>query len=215
MRPFACVLAMLLCAGPLPGQQPQYDWRSPAALRALTPAQRRAAREQAVARAGESSRDFVEAYGEDAVAALLLCSKDVSARLVRFHSEGEFGKLPRRAELLRAIAVAGIADDMAVWVMRHSEELKEAETCGIFLRDPVSYGLSLRKLSDGVQQERKAQKAWMQKVNMPPKAGQDAALQEADTPEGLNGQLKQIGMVAGALAIAMLVMRRLRRPSNW
>ena len=69
VRSFACLL-VLLSAGSLPAQQQPYDWRTPAALRALPPAQRRAARERAIAKAGEASRDFVEAYGEDAVAAI-------------------------------------------------------------------------------------------------------------------------------------------------
>jgi hypothetical protein len=139
----------------------------------------------------------------------------VAEQLVRFHNEGEFGKLPRSEELLRAIAVPAIADDMAVWVMRHSEKLKDADTCAVFLRDPVSYGLSLRKLADGVRDYRNAQAAWKQTATMPTKADSGAALPEAQTEAGPPGELKVVGLMVGGIAIGMLVVRRLRRGSNW
>src|SRR6266851_8059160 len=102
-----CFLLLFLLPASLHGQavrqRPPYQPGPPAAAQTADPRLQRAAREKAVAIVGTKGRDFVESYGQDAVAAIFACSRPAAVRLVEFHASGGLAKLPRPRELLRAI----------------------------------------------------------------------------------------------------------------
>ncbi len=64
---------------------------------ALDARQQRTSRERAVAIVGPVGRDFVETYGQDAVAAIFACRQPVAQQLTEFHASGDLARLPRRA----------------------------------------------------------------------------------------------------------------------
>src|ERR1700693_3760970 len=66
----------------------------------LDPRVRRAWREKAVAAVGPNARDFVETQGDEAVAAILGCSRPVAVQLVEFYFSGDLNKLPHPRGLL-------------------------------------------------------------------------------------------------------------------
>lgn len=153
--PWRIILFMLLLVQPatLFGQTPR-RWRStgpdaPPVTPAPDPRELRAARERAVEKVGAGGREFVETYGEDAVAAICVCSRTVSLQLVEFHSSGGLGKLPRPRELLRVVGKPNHGDDVASWAIAHAGELADVDRFEAYLRDPLSYALALKKLDDG------------------------------------------------------------------
>ncbi len=119
---------------------------APPVTRYPDPREQRAAREQAVATVGATGRDFVETYGEDAVAAISACSQPVALRLVEFHAAGVLGKLPRPRGLLRLIGEPQHGDEVASWAMAHAGELMDLDYFDAYLIDPLPYALALQKL---------------------------------------------------------------------
>src|SRR5438067_275801 len=125
---FGSVLCVLMAALPaeLFGQFNPYVRSNPYGEGA-DPRVRRAYRERAVAIAGPNARDFVETQGDEAVAAILACSKAVTMKLAEFYASGEMGKLPRPRDLLRVIAQRRHGDDVALWAIHHARELTDTD----------------------------------------------------------------------------------------
>ncbi|HVS39336.1 MAG TPA: hypothetical protein VMS17_27510 [Gemmataceae bacterium] len=123
-------------------------------LSAADPRARRAWREQAVARAGPAARDFVEAMGDDAVAAVFACSPPAAAKLAEFYASGGLGRLPRPADLLRAVAQPGAGDDVCLWAMQHAGELEDADAFEAYVESPLEYALGLKPLAAGAAEAR-------------------------------------------------------------
>jgi hypothetical protein len=111
----------------------------------------RAQRESAVSRAGKRSRDFVEAYGEDAVGAIMACSPATGGKLAKFYESGNPDKLPQRRLLLRAIAQPGAGDEVALHAITKevAHQLSDLDNELAYCADPLSFVLSLRQISDG------------------------------------------------------------------
>jgi hypothetical protein len=118
------------------------------------PRVRRAHREQAVANVGPKARDFVEAYGDEAVAAIFACSRPVGLKLAEFHASGELGKLPRPRDLLWVIAQPNHGDDIAVWAIHYSRELSDVDSFNAYLTSPLDYALGLKSLAAGAAEAR-------------------------------------------------------------
>ncbi len=118
------------------------------------PRTRRAAREQAVASVGPIARDFVETYGDEAVAALFACSRPVAVKLAAYHASGDLGKLPRPRDLLLAIARPGCGDDVTLWAIGHAAELADRDSFDAYLINPLEYALGLKPLATGTAEMR-------------------------------------------------------------
>jgi hypothetical protein len=118
------------------------------------PRLRRAHREQAVANVGPKARDFVEAQGDEAVAAIFACSRPVALKLAEFHSSGELGKLPRPRDLLYVIAQPGHGDDVALWAIGHARELSDVDSFDAYVISPLDYALGLKALATGAAEAR-------------------------------------------------------------
>ncbi|HEV3438350.1 MAG TPA: hypothetical protein VG122_13380 [Gemmata sp.] len=114
----------------------------------------RANRERAVAKVGPESRDFVETYGEEAVAAIFKCSKAVAVKLVQLHNSGEMGKLPKPRDLLRVIGQPRHGDDVAIWAVHHVGELGDMDSFAAYLSSPLEYALGLKPLAAGAAEAR-------------------------------------------------------------
>lgn len=113
------------------------------------PRVRRAHREKAVATIGPIARQFVETYGEEAVAAIFACSKSVAVKLAEFHASGELGRLPRPRDLLCVIANPRHRDDVALWAIGHASELTDPDSFDAYLANPLEYAMGLRALQTG------------------------------------------------------------------
>lgn len=118
------------------------------------PRQRRSFRERAVARIGPVARDFVEAQGDEAVAAIFACSAPVGVKLAEFHASGGLGKLPRPGDLLCLIALRGHGDDVALWAIAHAGELEDPDSFNAYLASPLDYALGLKDLAAGAAETR-------------------------------------------------------------
>ena len=159
------VLCLLLLVQPVvvlgqsPRQRPPSRSRASATQRTPDPRELRAARERAVAVVGATGRDFVETYGEDAVAAIGACSQSVALQLVEFHIAGGLCKLPRPHDLVRAIGKPKHGDEVASWAMAHAGELAAADYFDAYLLEPLSYALALKKLEDGAAAVRERRRA--------------------------------------------------------
>jgi len=162
MRLFAtagvlCLLATLPRAG-LSAQANHDGTRfvaSAASDQWVGPRLRRAWREKAVAAVGPVARGFVEGpAGDDAVAALLACSKPVAEELAVFYASGELGKLPRPRDLLRVIAQPGNGDEVALFAMHNARELADVEEFDAYLQSPLEYALGLKPLAVGAAEAR-------------------------------------------------------------
>ena len=137
------------------------------------PRTRRAYRERAVAIVGPEGRDFIETFGEDAVAATFAVSKPVALQLARFSNSGKLGKLPRPGDLLRLIAKPRHGDDVARYAMLHSDELVDVDNFNTFLARPLDYAMELRDLETGaaasranrLDPEEPPTKPWVAKVS--------------------------------------------------
>jgi hypothetical protein len=125
-----------------------------AQLKSDDPRTRRANREKAVAMTGPIAREFVETYGDEAVAAIFACSKAVAVKLAEFHASGELGKLPRPLDLLRAIANPRLSDDVANWAILHAGELHDTDSFDAYLASPLEYALGLKQLKAGAAEAR-------------------------------------------------------------
>jgi hypothetical protein len=113
------------------------------------PRARRANREKAVSMVGPSARDFVETYGDEAVAVIFGCSKAVGVKLVEFHASGELAKLPRPRDLLRVIADKRHRDDVALWAIAHAGELIDPDCFDAYLYSPLEYAMGLKQIQTG------------------------------------------------------------------
>ena len=118
------------------------------------PRVRRANRETAVAKVGPESRDFVETYGEEAVAAISACSKAVALKLVELHNSGDMSKLPRPRDLLRVIGQPRHGNDVAIWAVYHAGELIDLDAFNAYLSSPLEYALALKQLQTGAAEAR-------------------------------------------------------------
>ncbi len=155
-RMLVVFLVVFLLTPSLHGQAARPPARAdpPAVTHPPDPREQRAAREQAVAVVGEAGREFVERYGDDAVAAISVCSQPVAVRLVEFHAAGGLAKLPRPRTLLRVIGTPGHGDEVASWAMAHAGELASADAFDAYVLDPLSYALALKTLEDGAAEVR-------------------------------------------------------------
>jgi hypothetical protein len=159
----------------------------------------RAARERAVATVGPVGRDFVETYGEDAVAAIFACTQPAALKLVEFYSAGGLGKLSRPRELLRAIAKPKHGDEVASWAIAHADELADVDHFEAYLLDPLSYALALKKLDDGAAE-----------VSRFRRYAHDYQTQRAQWASSSPGW-RIFGLVAGVTAVVLLVRWRTRQ----
>jgi hypothetical protein len=119
-----------------------FDPADPRALRAM--------REKAVASVGPIARNFVEAWGESAVAAIFACTKPTATKLAQFHAEGKLSRLPRPDLLLGVIGRPKHGDAVALFAMQHYEELIDETRYRVFLNDALTFSLELRSLDAGV-----------------------------------------------------------------
>ena len=124
---------------------------------------------------GPAGRDFVEAHGEEAVAAVSRCSKDVAVKLAEFHAGGGLDKLPRPDDLPRAIARPGNGDDVCLWAIKHHEELEDADGFEAYVEDPLEYALGLKKLAAGAAEARARRQAALAAPPRPPPGAAPAA----------------------------------------
>ena len=150
-----CVLMAAPPAGLFAQVNPNGNRFNPAAAAgesAADPRVRRARREEAVAAVGPVARDFVEADGEDAVAALFACTKPVAVKLAEFHASGRLDKLPRPHDLLRVIAQRGMGDDVAVFAVGHARELADQDSFDAYVQNPLEYALGLKQLAAGASE---------------------------------------------------------------
>jgi hypothetical protein len=116
---------------------------------------RRATREKAVSHAGPAARVLVECdYGDDGARALLNCSPETASRLAEFHASGGFTKVPRANEVFGVIARQRSGDEIAQWVIEHANELTDPDAVSAFLAEPITFVLSLKKLSAVVAEKR-------------------------------------------------------------
>lgn len=120
------------------------------------PRERRALREKAVETAGPESRAFVEAYGEDAVAAIFACSSAGIQKLIEFHASGGLGRLPQPRDLLKAVARPKQGDEVIAWAADHEAELSDPDSLQAFINAPLEYALGLKRLSEGAEELRAA-----------------------------------------------------------
>jgi hypothetical protein len=142
---------------------------------------RRANREKAVAKVGSESREFVETYGEDAVAAIFACSPQVGMKLVECHASGALAKLPSPCDLLRLIANPRHRDDVALWAVQHASELTDPDSFDAYLARPLEYALSLKPLKQGAAEVMATRIASRDTTTVSPAATPQAA-QTATTP---------------------------------
>ncbi len=168
------------------------------------PRELRAERERAVAFIGASGREFVERYGEDAVAAIFACSKAVALRLVEFHISGGLHKLPEPRSLLRVIAQPKHGDEVASWAIGNAKELIDIDRFDAYLADPLVYALALKKLEDGVAEVRKRR----QQAQNYYKALANAQA----TRSAYSWRMFTLGV--GVTVVVLLIVRRLRESNG-
>ena len=121
----------------------------------------RAARESAVAhcRSSTAARNLVESdeFGDEAAKAILNCSRESGCRLAEFYESGGLSKCSKPKELLVLISKQGNADDIVAWIISHQSDLTDRDAVDAFLNEPMTFVLSLRKISTAAQ-ERKAKR---------------------------------------------------------
>jgi hypothetical protein len=161
----------------------------------LDPRVRRAWREKAVAAVGPKARNFVETQGDEAVAAILACSRPVAVKLVEFYSSGELGKLPWPRALLGVIAQPRHGDDVALWAINHAGELSDSDSFDAYVSSPLEYALGLKQLATGAAEVRARRLRPAARTRMP------WASLSADERLG-------IAVVAGLVIAGFLIWRR-------
>lgn len=121
-----------------------------------SPAERRQARERAVARVGAEARSLVESdFGDEAVAALSALSLPSAKRLAVWHSEGGLARLHRPADFLSVLARSRSADSVLLFAVANSDRLADPDAFNCFLGDdPTEYALHLKKLDRGAAEYR-------------------------------------------------------------
>jgi hypothetical protein len=201
-----CMIALLLIALPRPptavGQQHRFPM--PRTL-AKSPRERRAIRDKAVERAGPESRNFVEAYGEDAVAAIYACTSLGIQKLIEFHASGGMGNLPRPRDLLRAVAQYRHGDDVILWAAANQTELVDPERFDAFINEPLEFALGLKTLAEGVEELRAARRT--------PQPSQRPMIELAKPPARNPTNPRDIAVIVGVTAVVGLAIwwRRKRR----
>lgn len=181
MSNWGCLVLMLLASpSAAPGQYlpylPPYQPYIAPPPPPPSPRELRRRRNECIAYLGgtPAAQEFVEAYGEAAVAAVCACSKPVAVKLVEFHASGGLNKLAKPRELLQAIAGPSCGDDPANWIMANGDQLDTEAKCTVFLRNPLDYSLNLKRLEDGMGRNRgngpaqvnRAEEAWA--IELPP-----------------------------------------------
>lgn len=186
-------------------QGPPFRSNQPATKPRPDPREIRAARDKAVAVVGATGRDFVETYGEDAVAAIFACSQARAKQLVEFYSSGGQAKFPPRPrDLLRVIGKPHHGDDVASWAIAHADELTAVDNFDAYLLDPLSYALALKKLEDGAAEVREfRRRAQAYQTYMAERA--------ARSPSGW----RMLAFIVGMAAVVLLVRWRLRQHRAW
>lgn len=196
--PRALVLALVLALA----------WAAPAPAQfgpePTDPRARRAERERAVARLGgeEAARRFVEEHGDNAVKAVAACSPDVGRKLADWNADPEgLNRLPRPGELLLAVADRRKGgDDLAVWAIAHSRDLRDVDAFEAVLREPLELALSLKPLSQAAGENRARRlAAETRPTYWPP-------------PAEVERWLYGLGGVVGAVAVGWLARRRKTPP---
>jgi hypothetical protein len=166
------------------------------------PRYRRSLREKAVAKVGPVARDFVEAMGDDAVAAIFACPAQVGEKLARWHASGELGKLPRPRDLLRVIAQPGHGADVALWAIQHTAELMAIDNLDAYLQMPLEYALGLKSLAAGAAEARA--RRFSQPAPVPAR--------QLTLPPWADEKTVTIGVVGFLVIVALLLFRRRRGP---
>jgi hypothetical protein len=154
---------------------------------------RRFKREQAVARVGSVSREFVEKYGDDAVFALSPCQTPVAIKLAEFSNSGGLDKLPRPRDFLRLVAKHG--GDVATWGIEHAVELGDVDNFDAYLENPLEYAMNLKLLADGAAESR------ARRLNAQVPAGNQPPFQ-------MTVDLRTVGAIAGGLLLIGLLAWR-------
>ena len=144
-----CVVLLMLVALPPASSFAQAQHES-----SDDPRVRRAAREKAIATLGPGARPFVEAYGENAIAAIGACSRHVALKLVAFYDSGQLNRLARPGKLLAVISDPRHRDDVALWAIEHAAELNDPDSLEAYLSDPLEYALGLKALEAGAARMR-------------------------------------------------------------
>lgn len=154
MRLFLILAFCLLAISPDPAYAQGFDPYMPPQIDART---QRARREWAFAYAGGTpqARTAVEKYGENFVIATSGVSREVAARLADFAASPDgLCKLPRPNDLLHVIGGPQMGDDVAIWVMQHAQDLRDADAFQAFLGRPLEICLGLESLSAAAAQYR-------------------------------------------------------------
>ncbi len=147
------VLVTVTAMFPLPEVAGQ-GFKGPAVVAPLDARTRRALRERAVLRAGPGSRNFVEENGDVAALAILRCSPNVGRMLAKAHDDGDLGLIPDSPRLLQLVAHPRCGDDVALWILNHLDDLRDADALEVFLNAPLEHAMRLRKLEDGIAEVR-------------------------------------------------------------
>jgi hypothetical protein len=197
------VLCVLQAAAPaaLYGQFNPYAGGTGPNRSSADPRYRRSLREKAVAKVGPVARDFVEAMGDEAVAALFAVPAPVGEKLARWHASGELGKLPRPRDLLRVIAWPGHGADVATWAMQHAAELTDVDSFDAYLSMPLEFALGLKPLAAGAAEAR------ARRFSPPPPAPAQGNL-PLNLPPWADEKVVMFGGVGALIIFALLFFRR-------
>jgi hypothetical protein len=197
---FLCFLAAALPPGLFAQANPDGpNPPAPSGVSGLHPRVRRALREKVVAAVGPVARDFVEGdWGDDAVAALLACSRPVAVKLAEFNASGELDRLPRPRDLLRVIARRGNGDVVALYAIQHATELADADAFDAYLQNPLEYALALKPLAAGAEEAQSRREKGPAVVTPTPAASQ-------------GNDWQAVAAVAGGVILLALVVWRFRQ----
>ncbi len=205
--------ALIILLVLLPPAMAQYDPYRPANAQP-DPRVRRALRERAVAYAGSNSREFVEKYGDDAVAAIFACTQAGAMKLVEFNRSGDLAKLPRPSDLLKLIAIPGNGDDVLLWAINHAKELGDVDNFDAFLLTPLEYAYALKTLDQGAA-ECRARRLAAQAAVTPAQPQQSQPQQQ---PQSGISQIpldnRTLAWVGGGLLIVVLIVWWKKRQSG-
>jgi hypothetical protein len=148
------VLCLLVASVPAASGQSYNPYRPGIAQE--DPRARRAIYERAVAYAGEKSRPLVEAFGDEAVAAILACTQEGARKLVEFTRTKEFERIPKPTELLKCIAQRGNGDDVVLWLIQpeHARLLTDIDSQDAFMSCPLDIVFSLKSIEQAATENR-------------------------------------------------------------
>lgn len=141
------IIALLLLGCQTALAQPYYGDSSESVART-----RRANREKACTHAGAAARGLVESevYGDDGARALLALPSETAAQLAEFHASGGFTRTARPKELLGLIGRHKSGQDITLWLLENARQLESDDAVTVFLEDPMTYVLALKKLGTAV-----------------------------------------------------------------